>query len=64
MKVMEQLVRGSTLALEPRADVIRSPKQRYEWPHQHYFLKIKCVDDFAVFLLTSFLDNNQLQRKP
>ena len=26
----------STLALEPRADVTRSPKQGYHWPHKKY----------------------------
>ena len=25
---------GSTLALKPRGDVIRSPKQGYQWPHK------------------------------
>ena len=25
---------GSTLALKPRANVIRSPKQGYQWPHE------------------------------
>ena len=25
--------KGSTLALKPRADVTRSPKQGYQWPH-------------------------------
>ena len=25
---------GSTLALKPRADVTRSPKQGYQWPHK------------------------------
>ena len=26
--------RESTLALKPRADVTRSPKQGYQWPHK------------------------------
>ena len=26
--------RGSTLALKPRAEVTRSPKQGYQWPHK------------------------------
>ena len=26
--------KGSTLALKPRADVTRSPKQGYRWPHE------------------------------
>ena len=26
--------KGSTLALKPRADVTRSPKQGYQWPHE------------------------------
>ena len=26
--------KGFTLALEPRADVTRSPKQWYQWPHE------------------------------
>ena len=25
---------GSTVALKPRADVTRSPKQGYQWPHK------------------------------
>ena len=29
----EKAHRGSTLALKPRADVTRSPKQGYQWPH-------------------------------
>ena len=27
-------MRESTLALKPRADVTRSPKQGYQWPHK------------------------------
>ena len=27
-------VRGSTLALKPRADVTKSPKQGHQWPHK------------------------------
>ena len=27
--------RGSTLALKPRADITRSPKQGYQWPHKN-----------------------------
>ena len=26
--------RGITLALKPRGDVTRSPKQGYQWPHE------------------------------
>ena len=26
--------KGSTLALKPKADVTRSPKQGYQWPHE------------------------------
>ena len=26
--------RESTLALKPRADITRSPKQGYQWPHK------------------------------
>ena len=35
---------GSTLALKSRADVTRSPKQGYQWPHEKdfkFFLKTK-----------------------
>ena len=30
----EKAHKGSTLALKPRADVTRSPKQGYQWPHE------------------------------
>ena len=26
--------KGSTLALKPRADITRNPKQGYQWPHK------------------------------
>ena len=30
----ESMQKGSTLALKPRADITRSPKQGYQWPHE------------------------------
>ena len=30
----ESMQKESTLALKPRADVTRSPKQGYQWPHE------------------------------
>ena len=30
----EKARKGSTLALKSRADVTRSPKQGYQWPHK------------------------------
>ena len=30
----EKGYKGSTLALKPRADVTRGPKQGYQWPHE------------------------------
>ena len=40
----EKAGKGSTLALKPRADVTRNPKQGYQWPHKrivisNFFLK-------------------------
>ena len=32
---------GSILALKPRADVTRSPKQRYEWSDKNYFCAVR-----------------------
>ena len=34
MQVTKHTSEGSTLALNPRADVTRSPKQGYQWPHK------------------------------
>ena len=33
-KARKRAVEKSTLALKPSADVIRSPKQGYQWPHE------------------------------
>ena len=33
--------RGSTLALKPRADVTRNPKQGYQWPHNKGLMPFK-----------------------
>ena len=33
--------KGSTLALKPRADVNRMPKQGYQWPNIHFQLYVK-----------------------
>ena len=33
MQARKHTSKGSTLALKPRADVTRSPKQGYQWPH-------------------------------
>ena len=30
----EKACEGSTLTLKPRADITRSPKQGYQWPHK------------------------------
>ena len=30
----ESMQKGSTMALKPRADITRSPKQGYQWPHE------------------------------
>ena len=42
----ERACKGSILALKPRADVTRNPKQGYQWPHEkdscppkYFFLK-------------------------
>ena len=34
MQARKHVNERSTLALKPRADVTRSPKQGYEWPHK------------------------------
>ena len=34
MQATKHASKGSTLALKPRGDVIRSPKQGYQWPHK------------------------------
>ena len=36
MQVTKHASEGSTLALKPRADITRSPKQEYQWPHEKY----------------------------
>ena len=33
----------STLALKPRTDVTRSPKQEYQWPHKKDICHPKCL---------------------
>ena len=44
----KHLSEGSTLALKPRADVTRSSKQGYQWPHKKVdvkpsFLTVTCI---------------------
>ena len=34
MQAKKHASEGSTLALKPTGDVIRSPKQGYQWPHK------------------------------
>ena len=34
MQARRHAKKGSSLALKPRADVTRSPKQGYQWPHK------------------------------
>ena len=34
MQATKQASKGSTLALKPRGDATRSPKQGYQWPHE------------------------------
>ena len=34
MQVTKHASKGSTLALKPREDITRSPKQGYQWPHE------------------------------
>ena len=47
-------VRESTLALKPRADVTRSPKQGYQWPHKKDLCPTKILKKKkASFLPTS-----------
>ena len=47
--------KGSTLALNPRADATRSPKQGYQWSHEKdlylpkIFGKKMCADIFLFF---------------
>ena len=41
-QVTKHTSEGSTLALKPRGDVIRSPKQGYQWPHE----KDSCPPNF------------------
>ena len=33
--------KGSTLALKPRTELTRSPKQGYQWPHKKDFFPLK-----------------------
>ena len=33
--ISKKACKGSTLALKPRADISRSPKQGYQWPHEN-----------------------------
>ena len=34
MQATNHASEGSTLALKPRGDIARSPKQGYQWPHE------------------------------
>ena len=38
------LIRLPTLALKPRGDVTRSPKQGYQWPHKKDFCPPKTLE--------------------
>ena len=50
-------IRLITLALKPRGDVTRSPKQWYQWPHKTDLCppKIKKISRVHFFTLTVFL---------
>ena len=37
--------KGSTQALKPRADIIRSPKQGYQWPHKKDLCPLKKINE-------------------
>ena len=52
-------VRESTLALKPRADITRSPKQGYQWPHKKDLCATKILKKKSskVTRLTGFLPN-------
>ena len=58
----EKACKGSTLALKPRADVTRSPKQGYQWPHKKdlcptkILLKKKFTDYLLMFKVNSITD--------
>ena len=38
--------KGSTLALKPRVDITRSPKQGYQWPHEENLCSPKIIKNF------------------
>ena len=38
MQATKHASEGSTLALKPRGDVVRSPKQGYQWPHEKAYV--------------------------
>ena len=54
MQVTKHASDGSTLALKPRGDVTRSPKQGYQWPHEKDLcppkIKKKSADRLSVVL--------------
>ena len=43
-------MKESTLALKPKADVIRSPKQGYQWPHKTEWCPTNFLKKIAVFV--------------
>ena len=55
-----------TLALKPRGDVTRSPKQGYQWPHkwtcvqQKFKKKNKRLEEFVLLEVTSLLYKYEL----
>ena len=48
-------VKEFTLALKPRTDMIRSPKQRYQWPHKKDLCPPKIKKIWAIPLYRKFI---------
>ena len=43
MQTMKHVSKGSTMALKPRTDVTRSPKEGYQWPPKKDLCSSKTV---------------------
>ena len=55
--------KGSTLALKPRADITRSPKQGYQWPHQKNLCPQETVKKKREKNSTSIVCTNKLSAR-
>ena len=63
MQATKHTSEGSTLALKPRGDIIRSPKQGYQWPHKEDSCPPKIKKKIIQIMSVSYRINNDYPRQ-